>query len=48
MNNDSNLIKIRTHLDYMNADMGGTEIYRPLEYAIKEFPKQGHDSLKIH
>ena len=48
MNNDSNVIEIRAHIDSMNADMLGTEIYNPLKYAINNFLNQGHVPLQIH
>jgi hypothetical protein len=37
VNNDQNLLRIKGEIDRYGADMGGTEIYGPLEYAIKTF-----------
>ena len=40
VNNDHNLVKVRNEIDAMRADMNGTEIYTPLEYAINKFLKE--------
>jgi hypothetical protein len=40
VNNDFNLVKVRNEIDAMRADMNGTEIYTPLEYAINKFLKE--------
>lgn len=45
MNNDANVNNMRKHIDAMRADMNGTEIFNPLEYAITKFLKPGQIPL---
>ena len=45
LNNDTNVTNMRRHIDAMRADMRGTEIFNPLEYAINKFLKAGQDGL---
>ena len=37
---------IRKLIDGMSANMNGTEIYNPLEFAINKFLKDGQDKLE--
>ena len=37
---------IRKLIDGMSANMNGTEIYNPLEFAINKFLKEGQEKLE--
>ena len=37
INDDKNVKSIKSEIDEYSANMGGTEIYQPLEWAIKNF-----------
>jgi len=37
INNDDNVRNMRREIDSMSADMGGTEVLKPLEFAINYF-----------
>ena len=39
---DDSLVKAKQHVQGMQADYGGTEIYQPLEAIFKEPVKEGH------
>ena len=39
---DDSLVKAKQHVQGMDANYGGTEIYQPLEAIFKEPVKQGH------